>query len=119
MGPGRPQDLLLETSLAAVGTEDPVAHRTGTGRGIGRDLAFGERDALGREVPGLGAGEEELDPGGAGLGGPLGELVGVLPGGEDERDLFLRDVGLVDPHLIGARGSGGACGGGLGLGRGG
>lgn len=49
------------------------------------------------------------------LGGPFGELVGVLAGSEDERHLFAGDVRVVDPHLVGGGGS--VLRGGLRLGR--
>ncbi len=111
-----PQDLLLEAALAAVRAEHPVPGGLGTGETLGGNLALGQLDAPGREFFGLAAAEEELDPGGSGLRGPLGELVRVLPRGEDERDLFPGDVGVVDPYLVGA-----GCGAGsrLGLCRGG
>ncbi len=104
---GGAQDLLLEAALAAVRAEHPVAGGLGAGQALGRDLALGELHTLGGEVRGLAAGEEQLDPGGSRLGSALGELVGVLACGEDERDLLAGDVGVVDPHLVGA-GCGGA-----------
>ncbi len=113
---GRAQDLLLEPARTAVRAEHAVAGGLGPGQALGRDPVLGEPDALGGELTGLGCGEEELDPGGPGLRGPLAELVGVLARGEDERHLFPGDVGVVDPHLLGAGRGAGRGGAGPGLG---
>ncbi len=55
---------------------------------------LGELDAPAAQLSGLVAGEEELDRGGALRGHPLGQLVGVGPGFEEERNLLLGDLGV-------------------------
>lgn len=54
---------------------------------------LGEFDALAAQLPGLPAGEEELDRRGAPRGHPLGQFMGVRTGFEEQRHLLLGDLG--------------------------
>lgn len=56
-------------------------------------MVLGELDALAAQPTGLPAGEEELDRGGALRGHLFGEFMGVGTGFEEQRNLFLGDLG--------------------------